>query len=104
MSRLPLEQMIASLRSIVFSSSKRGTSAGAVSVIVISASPSHAAVGLGQSGDVGHLLRRLLGEQRELLLDRDAADGLDAPRGGGLALGLEVLPQEPEDPPVLGRE
>src|SRR6266487_576793 len=103
MSRFPLEQMIASLRPVCSSSSKLGTIAGLLWVSVIAVAPlsiakdsgsSHAAVWLGQSGDVGHLLRRLLGEQDELLLNRDAADGLDAPRGGGLALGLVVLAQE----------
>ena len=50
--------------------------AGAVAVVVMSVScvGSHAAVRLGQPGDVGHLLGRLLREQREQLLDRDAAD------------------------------
>ena len=40
---------------------------------------SHAAVRLGKTGDVRHLLGRLLGEQHELLLGGDAADGLDPP-------------------------
>ena len=52
---------------------------------------------LGQAGDVGHLLRRLLREQLELLLDRDAPDRLYAAGSGRLALRLEVRAQEADD-------
>src|SRR6266542_1633449 len=82
MSRLPLEQMMASLRPVVVSSSKFGTIAGALSTVVIAVS-SHAAVGLGQAGDIGHLLGRLLGAQ-----------------GGSLALDGVVGAQEPDGLPM----
>src|SRR6266511_388982 len=98
MSRLPLEQMMASLRPVVVSSSKLGTIAGTVWVVM--ASPSHAAVWLGQAGDVGHLLGRLLGAQGEQLLGRDLAQCRDPPDGGGLTLGLVVGAQEPDGLPV----
>src|SRR5688500_11042925 len=98
MSRLPLEQMIASLRPVA-SSSKLGTIAGAVSVVMVDAS-SHAAVRFGQAGDVGHLLGRLLGEQGEQLLGGDAGEGGDAADRGGLPAGAEVLAQEPDRRPV----
>ena len=62
---------------------------------------SHAAVGLGQPGDVGHLLGRLLREQREQLLGRDAADRRDPAQRRGLALLGEVLAQEADRLPVL---
>src|SRR5450756_1311202 len=105
MSRLPLEQMMASLRPLPASSSKLGTMGVLIAVSSrVPATWSDAAAGLGQAGDVGHLLGRLLGEQRELVLGRKAADGLHPPGGGGLALGGEVLAQELQDLPVLGGE
>src|SRR6266542_6084738 len=99
MSRLPLEQMMASLRPVVVSSSKFGTIAGALSTVVIAVS-SHAAVGLGQAGDVGHLLGRLLGGQGEQILGGDAADDGHPAQGRGLALGGVVGAQEPDGLPV----
>src|SRR5665647_366312 len=105
MSRLPLEQMMASLRPLPASSSKLGTMGVLMTVSSrVQATWSDAAAGLGQAGDVGHLLGRLLGEQCELVLGRKAADGLHPPGGGRLALGGEVLAQELEDLPVLGGE
>src|SRR5665647_1689855 len=99
MSRLPLEQMMASLRPLPASSSKLGTMGVLIAVSSrVPATWSDAAAGLGQAGDVG----RLLGEQCELVLGREAADGLHPPGGGGLALGGEVLAQELQDLPVLG--
>src|SRR6266511_980407 len=99
MSRLPLEQMMASLRPVVVSSSKFGTIAGALSTVVIAVS-SHAAVGLGQAGDIGHLLGRLLGEQGEQLLGGDAADDGHPAQGGSLALDGVVGAQEPDGLPM----
>src|SRR6266511_2706710 len=90
MSRLPLEPMMASLRPVVVSSSKFGTIAGALSTVVIAVS-SHAAVGLGQAGDIGHLLGRLLGE---------AADDGHPAQGGSLALDGVVGAQEPDGLPM----
>src|SRR5690242_7657231 len=110
MSRLPLEQMMASLRPWPAGSSNWGTMAGAVVVpasvmVVMSLSSvrwcSDAAVRLGQARDVGHLLGRLLREQREQLLDGDAAAGLDAAQRRGLAGLGEVRPQPAEHLPVL---
>src|SRR4051794_13147600 len=101
MSRLPFEQMMASLRPVGASSSKLGTMAGAVSVVMVSLR-SHAAVWLRQARDVGHLLRRLLREQHEQLLGGDSADRGHAPNGGRLAaLGGEIRPQEVDCLPVL---
>src|SRR5665648_1280598 len=92
MSRLPLEQMMASLRPLLASSSKLGTMGVLIAVSArVQATWSDAAAGLGQAGDVGHLLGRLLGEECELVLGRKAADGLHPPGGGRLALGGEVL-------------
>src|SRR5665648_345692 len=103
MSRLPLEQMMASLRPLPAWSSKLGTMGVLIAVSSrVPATWSDAAAGLGQAGDVGHLLGRLLGEQCELVLGREAADGLHPPGGGGLALGGEVLAQELQALPVLG--
>src|SRR6478672_6899948 len=102
MSRLPLEQMIASLRS-VWASPNDGTT-GWVSVTVMSLSftrASHAAVRLGEPRDVGELLGRLLGEQLEQGLGRDPADDADAAQGRGLALLRVVLAQEVDRLPVL---
>src|SRR5450756_221912 len=105
MSRLPLEQMMASLRPLPAWSSKLGTMGVLMTVSSrVPATWSDAAAGLGQTGDVGHLLGRLLGEQRELVLGRKAADGLHPPGGGGLALRGEVLAQDLQDLPVLGGE
>src|ERR1035437_10506855 len=107
MSRLPLEQMIASLRPGPASESKLGTIAGEVSVLVMSVSffvggvGLDAADGLGQAGDVGHLLRWLLREQGEQRLNRDGADGGHPAQGRGLARLLEVLAQEMDRVPVL---
>src|SRR3954447_2145945 len=102
MSRLPFEQMIASLRPACSSSSNEGTIAGADAVVVVIASPlSHTAVGLRQPGDVGHLLAGPLGEERELLLDRDAADRLHAPRRRRLTAVRVVRAEEPDGLPVL---
>src|SRR5215211_3079233 len=98
MSRLPLEQMMASLRPPAVSSSKFGTIAGVVwvviAVVIAEVSVSDAAVRLGQAGDVGHLLGRLLGEQGEQRLGRDTGEGGHSTDGRGLALGLVVLAQE----------
>src|SRR5450756_1076364 len=104
MSRLPLEQMIASLRPDSSSSPKFGTIGAFFLTAMVIASPSwllHAAVGLGQPRDVGHLLGRLLGEELELALGGDSADRLDPPRCRSLALLLEVLAEEPDQAPVL---
>src|SRR5512139_2452598 len=124
MSRVPFEQMIASLRPPSSSSPKSGTIAGEVPVpvpapvlvvVMVSlrlyrlykndsstrAPRSDTALGLGQTGDVGHLLCGLLGEEPEELLGRDAADHGDPPDGGGLSLLLVVLAQEPDRLPVL---
>src|SRR5438552_11672334 len=100
MSRLPLEQMMASLRPVVVSSSKFGTIAGAVCAVMVGASGSDAAVWLGQAGDVGHLLGRLLREQGEQVLGRDTADDRHPAQGRRLPLGLEVRAQEPDRLPV----
>src|SRR5665647_1307141 len=104
MSRFPLEQMMASLRPVSSSSPKFGTIGASLMSLMVVAPPSwllHAAVRLGQPGDVGHLLGRLLGEELELALGGDSADRLDAPRRRGLALLLEVLAEEPDQAPVL---
>src|SRR5450631_1439803 len=105
MSRLPLEQMMASLRPAPTSESKLGTIAGEASVLVMSfllswVGGSDAAVRLGQAGHVGHLLCRLLREQGEQRLDRDPANGGHPPEGRGLAHLFEVLAQEPDRLPV----
>src|SRR6266545_1962344 len=99
MSRLPLEQMMASLRPLVVSSSKFGTIVGAVSTVVMAVS-SHAAVGLGQAGDVGHLLGRLLREQGEQVLGRDTAHDRHATQRRRLAPVGVVVAQEPDGLPV----
>src|SRR5690349_7407971 len=99
MSRLPLEQMMASLRPV--STSPKAGTIGSSLVMVMSVLLSHAAVGLGQPGDVRELLGRLLGEQPEQVLGRDAADDADPSQGGGLALLAEVLAQEADRLPVL---
>src|SRR5664280_3356753 len=63
---------------------------------------SHTSLGLGQAGDVSHLLGRLAGEQLEQLLDRYAGDDRHSAQcRGGLLLG-EVLAQEPDRAPVRG--
>src|SRR6478672_11614311 len=101
MSRLPLEQMMASLRSLV-SSPKSGTTRGSVpgvsvvTVMTISFSlrSSHAAARLGQPGDVRHLLGGFAGEQLEQGLHRDAEPAAHPAQGRGVAgVGL-VGPQE----------
>ena len=61
---------------------------------------SHAAAGLGQAGDVGHLLGRLAGEQGEQLLDRDAGQRGHPAQRGGLAVRRVVVAQEPDRLPV----
>src|SRR3569832_2714806 len=84
MSRLPFEQMIASLWSVE-AEPKSGMN-GAVWVVVMVSSSwwSDAAVRLGKARDVRELLGRLLREQHEQLLGGDAADRADpAQRGGG---------------------
>src|SRR2546421_10880492 len=107
MSRLPLEQMMASFRPVGALSPKSGTIVGPLcGVVVVMAIPSlshalsHAAVWLGQPGDVGHLLGRLSGEQREQFLDGNPGEGGHPAQRGGLALDRIVLAQEPDRPPV----
>src|SRR3954451_1929085 len=98
MSRLPFEQMMASLRPAPTGVSKLGRMSGVVSVVVMASLPScccgrgrdvwsgrggcadsDASVGLGQARDVGHLLGRLLREELEQHLRRYAAgDGYPA--------------------------
>src|SRR3989304_2903844 len=98
MSRLPLEQMMASFLPLP-SSSKTGT--GACMVAVITNSPfSYAAARLGHTCDVGHLLGRFLGEQGEEGLGGDPGLVGPPPEGGCLALGLEVVPHEAERLPM----
>ncbi len=65
---------------------------------------SDAAVWLRETGDVGHLLGRLLGEELEELLGRDASGDGHAAQGRRLALGGEVLAQEVDRLPVLVRQ
>src|SRR5690348_10428808 len=99
MSRLPLEQMMASLRPSVAWSPKSGTVIGIV--VVMSAPLSPAPAGFRQAGDVRHLLGRLAGEQDEQLLARNSGQHRDPTRRGGLAV-LGVVPaQEPDRLPVL---
>src|SRR4051812_591058 len=100
MSRLPLEQMMASLRPVASSSPKSGTIAGAVSVVMAEPLFSDAAVRFGQAGDVRELLGRFLREEREQLLGRDAADGGHAAQGRGLALFAVVLAEERDRLPM----
>src|SRR6476659_8306446 len=102
MSRLPLEQMIASLRPL--SSSPKVGTIGAVSVVVMTVSlvGSHATAGLGQPGDVGHLLGRLLGEEGEQLLGRVATECCTPAQRRGLAVLGEAVAQEPARLPVRG--
>src|SRR5690348_11485065 len=123
MSRLPLEQMMASLRVLSAPVSNWGTGAGAgtvalvpeavcVAAVVVMAGflcvcrvgGSDATVRLGKACDVGHLVRRLLREQREELLDGDAGQGADAAQGGGLALVGVVLSKEADRLPVCVSE
>src|SRR5689334_22187576 len=100
MSRLPLEQMMASFRPVVAASPKSGTmeGPGSTCVVVMVVPFSYAAVGLGQSGDVGHLLARFGGEQREQVLDRDTGHSGHPAQRGGLALFGVVGAQEADDP------
>src|SRR5665647_37982 len=106
-SRLPLEQMIASLRPGRPRSRSWGRSPGwrlcwsCQCVPLCSGVGLDAADRLGQAGDVGHLLRRLLREQAKQRLDRDAADGGHPAQGRGLAHFLEVFAQESDHVPVL---
>src|SRR6476620_1823829 len=104
MSRLPLEQMMASFRPDS-GSPKEGTM-GAESVVVMGSSSDHAgwsdaAARLGQAGDVGELLGGLLREQHEQRLGGDSPHRADPTERRGLALVGEVLPEEPDRLPVL---
>src|SRR5688500_3466156 len=102
MSRLPLEQMIASFLPAP-ASSKAGTKMGAVwTVMALTPFPknSHAAAGLWQTRDVGHLLGRLLGKKREQFLDRYPGKSGHAAQGRGFSLGEVVLPQEADRFPM----
>src|ERR671911_960594 len=102
MSRLPLEQMIASLRSPSASSSNEGTRGDVpVDVMSVSCGGSHATAGLREPGDVGHLLGRLLGEQDEQLLGGYPTHCRHAAQRGGLALLREVPAQELDRLPVV---
>src|SRR5659263_100285 len=103
MSRLPFEQMITSLRPAEASSSKEGTKGWSVMwfPIRVLMGGSDAALGLGQPGDVGHLLGGLAREQGEEPLHREAHLGGDAAQGGGLAHGVVVRAEELDDLPVV---
>src|SRR6476469_2755782 len=106
MSRVPLEQMMASLRPLS-SVSNCGTIAGAVSVVVMRSLRIEwlmlrldAAVRFGQSRDVGHLLGGLAGEELEQFLHRYSTRGRDAADGRCFALDRVVVAQEVDRLPV----
>src|SRR6476620_11868076 len=99
MSRVPLEQMIASLRPDC-PVPKSGTS-GAVSWTVMTVPLSHAAARLGESRHVGHLLGGLGREELEEPLDGGVGVGAEPAQRRGLALGEVVLAPEPQQRPVL---
>src|SRR6188768_1918121 len=104
MSRLPLEQMIASLRPSLPGLSNDGTiigaATGAASGIVSVAVMSDTSLRLAQPGDVGHLLGRLAGEEQEQVLDRRAGPRGDAAQRGGLAECDVVIAPEADAGPV----
>src|SRR6266496_2821648 len=101
MSRLPLEQMIASLRSVLMSSPKSGATSGVISVVLMTGPFSHATARLGQAGDVGHFLGRLAGEQGEQLLHRNPSERRHPAQGRGLAVRRVVGAQEADRLPVI---
>src|SRR6478609_5877561 len=110
MSKVPLEQMIASFRPLS-SVSNCGTIAGAVSVVVMTSlqvgglrSRSDAAVRLGQSCDVGHLLGGFAGKEFEQFFHRYSTRGRDTSDGRCLALDCVVVTQEVDCLPVRFRE
>src|SRR6266567_3222530 len=110
MSRLPLEQMMASWRPVGAVSPKSGTMTGSACVVVMAylsfrrrarsgrhcRRRSHAADWLGQPGDIGHLLGWLAGEQGEQFLDRNAGLSADAAQRRCLTLSGVIRAQEPE--------
>src|SRR3954451_17749364 len=104
MSRFPWAQMIARVRPGASARPNWGTTTGAVAVVVMAvplSSGLDAAHGLGEAGDVSHLLGRLLGEQAEQVPDRHPTAGRCPPERRGLAALGEVVSQERQHRTVL---
>src|SRR5579875_781923 len=61
---------------------------------------SDAPAGLGYPGDLGRYLGRSLGKELIKLPDRDPGGLAEGPDGGPGALGLVLVPHQPDDLPV----
>src|SRR6478735_4623396 len=107
MSRVPLEQMMASLRPLS-SVSNCGTITGPASVTVMIFLRIlagliwllDAAVRLGQACDVGHFFGRLSGEEFEQVLHRYSAGGRDPADGRCFAFDGVVVAEKVDGLPV----